>query len=91
MQPISSKSNRFPPSVIIHAVWLYAGFTLSFCDIVEKLAVRGIDVSNAMVPRWFLKFGRLIARNLLQSRPQLSPRWHLDEMVIKFRGRRHWL
>ena len=39
----------------------------------------------------FLKFGRLIARNLRESRPQLSLRWHLDEMVIKIHGRKHWL
>ena len=41
--------------------------------------------------RWFLKFGRLIARNLRNSRPRPSARWHLDEMVIKIRGRKHWL
>jgi transposase-like protein len=46
------------------------------------LAERGIDVSNETVRRWFLKFGRLISRNLRRSRPRASARWHLDEMVI---------
>ncbi len=55
------------------------------------LAERGIDVSNETVRRWFLKFGRLIAGNLRRSRPRASARWHLDEMVIKIRGRRYWL
>jgi putative transposase len=91
MQPISFKRHRFPPSVIVHAVWLYARFTLSFRDVEEMLAERGIDASNETVRRWFLKFGRLIASNLRRSRPQPSPRWHLDEMVIKIRGRNHWL
>ncbi len=91
MQPISFKRHRFPASVIVHAVWLYARFTLSFRDVEEMLAERGVDVSNETVRRWFLKFGRLIASNLRQSRPRPSPRWHLDEMVIKIRGRRHWL
>jgi putative transposase len=91
MQPISFKSHRFPPSVIVHAVWLYVRFTLSFRDVEEMLAERGIDASNETVRRWFLKFGRLIASNLRRSRPQPSPRWHLDEMVIKIRGRKHWL
>ena len=91
MQPISFKRHRFPPSVILHAVWLYARFTLSFRDVDEMLAERGIDASNETVRRWFLKFGRLIACNLRRSRPQPSPRWHLDEMVIKIRGRKHWL
>ena len=55
------------------------------------LAERGVDVPNETVRRWFLKFGLLIASNLRRSRPRPSPRWHLDEMVIKIRGRRHWL
>jgi len=91
MQPTSYNRHRFPPSVIMNAVWLYAHFALSFRDVEEMLAERGIDASNETVHRWFLKFGRLIARNLQESRPQPSPRWHLDEMVIKIRGRNHWL
>ncbi len=91
MTPISFKRHRFPPVIIQHAVWLYARFTLSFRDVEELLVERGIDVSNETVRRWFLKFGRLIARNLRRSRPRPSPRWHLDEMVIKIRGRKHWL
>ena len=91
MTPISYKRHRFPPVIIQHAVWLYARFTLSFRDVEELLAERGVDVSNETVRRWFLKFGRLIARNLRHSRPRASARWHLDEMVIKLRGRQHWL
>jgi putative transposase len=91
MKPISFKRHRFPPSVIVHAVWLYARFTLSFRDVEEMLAERGIDASNETVRRWFLKFGCLIASNLRRSRPRPSPRWHLDEMVINIRGRKHWL
>ena len=67
MQPISFKRHRFPPSVIVHAVWLYARFTLSFRDVEEMLAERGVDASNETVRRWFLKFGRLIASNLRRS------------------------
>ncbi len=91
MTPISFKRHRFPPVIIQHAVWLYARFTLSFRDVEELLAERGIDVSNETVRRWFLKFGRLIAGNLRRSRPRPSPRWHLDEMVIKIRDRKYWL
>ena len=91
MIPISFKRHRFPPVIIQHAVWLYARFTLSFRDVEELLAERGIDVSNETVRRWFLKFGRLIAGNLRRSRPRASARWHLDEMVIRIRDRKYWL
>ncbi|MBE0529628.1 MAG: IS6 family transposase, partial [Rhodospirillales bacterium] len=60
MLPISFKRHRFPPVIIQQAVWLYARFTLSFRDVEDLLAERGIDVSNETVRRWFLKFGRLI-------------------------------
>jgi len=91
MTPISFKRHRFAPTIIQHAVWLYARFTMSFRDVEELLAERGIDVSNETVRRWFLKFGLLIAGNLRRSRPRPSASWHLDEMVIKIRGRKHWL
>ena len=91
MTPISFKRHRFPPEIIQHAVWLYARFTLSFRDVEDLLAERGIDVSNETVRRWFLKFGQRIAGNLRRSRPRPSSNWHLDEMVIKIRGRNHWL
>lgn len=56
--------------MIQHALWLYARFTLSFRDVEEMLAERGIDVSNETVRRWFPKVGRLIAGSLRRSRPK---------------------
>ena len=45
MRPISVKRHRFPADVIRYAVWLYFRFTLSFRDVEELLAQRGIEVS----------------------------------------------
>ena len=91
MHNISFKRHRFPPEVIRHTVWLYARFTLSYRDVEDLLAERGLDISYETARRWFLKFGGSIARNLRQARPTPSDYWHLDEMVIVIRGRRHWL
>jgi hypothetical protein len=91
MDNISFKRHRFRPEAIRHAVWLYARFTLSYRDVEDLLAERGLDISYETLRRWFLKFGRPIARNLRHMRPQPSDYWHLDEMVIVIRGRRHWL
>jgi transposase-like protein len=85
MQDISFKRHRFPPEVICHAVWLYARFTLSYRDVEDLLAQRGLDISYETVRRWFVKFGQPIARNLRQRRPKPSDYWHLDEMVIVIR------
>jgi transposase-like protein len=50
MRPISYARHRFPPTVIRHAVWLYHRFTLSYRDVEELLAERGIEVSYESVP-----------------------------------------
>ena len=91
MNPISCKRHRFPPDIIPLAVWLHARFTLSFRDVEDMLAERGVAVSNEIVRRWFLKFGGPIVRNLRRARPRANDKWHLDEMVIQMRGKRYWL
>jgi len=91
MIKLSFKRHRFPAEVIRHSVWLYARFTLSFRDIEDLLAERGLDISYETVRRWFLKFGTPVAANLRRIRPNASDHWHLDEMVIVIRRRRYWL
>jgi putative transposase len=63
MKPISYARHRFPPDVIQHQVWLYLRFTLSYRDVEDLLAERGLDVSNGSIRRWVLKFGSVIAMN----------------------------
>jgi len=53
--PISYARHQFPPTIIRHAVWLYLRFTLSFRDVEDLLAERGIDVSDESVRRWVVK------------------------------------
>ena len=91
MDTISFKRHRFPPEIIRRAVWLYARFTLSYRDVEDLLAERGLDISYESVRRWFLKLGAPIARNLRHTRPIPNGYWHLDEMVIVIRGQRYWL
>jgi len=89
--PISYKRHRFPASVIQRAVWLYFRFTMSFRDVEDLMAERGIDVSYETVRCWTLKFGPAFAANLRRRRPLPTGRWHLDEMVVKIGGRRMWM
>ncbi len=91
MRPISYARHQFPPDIIRHAVWLYLRFTLSFRDVEDLLAERGIEVSYETVRRWVLKFGPTFARELRRRRPRPSSRWHLDEMSVAIGGERVWL
>jgi hypothetical protein len=61
--------HRFPPEIIQHAIWLYLRFTLSYRDVEELLAERGLDLSYETVRRWVLKFGPVITRRLRLRRP----------------------
>jgi putative transposase len=91
MDQLSYCRHRFPPVVIQHAIWLYLRFTLSYRDVEELLAERGLEVSYETVRRWVLKFGPGIARKLRRCRPRPSDRWHLDEMVVRIAGKRMYL
>jgi N-acetyl-S-(2-succino)cysteine monooxygenase len=87
MALFSYRRHRFPPLIIQHAIWLYLRFTLSYRDVEDLLAERGLDLSYETVRRWVLKFGPTIARKLRRQRPSPSDRWHLDEMVIRIAGK----
>ncbi len=60
----SYKSFRFPPEIISHAIWLYFRFSLSFRDVEELLAQRGVVVTYETVRQWCLKFGQSTAHEL---------------------------
>ena len=91
MKTVSFARHRLPPDIIRQAVWLYFRFTLSFRDIEDLTAQRGIDLSYVTIRMWTRKFGRLFAHNLRKSRPAPSARWHLDEMVVRIGGERMFL
>src|SRR5437870_12078696 len=82
---------RFPPEIIAHAVWLYFRFHLSFRDVQDLLAERGIVVSHESNRQWCTKFGASFAAGLRRRRVRTGDKWHLDEVALKIHGKRHWL
>ena len=91
MHAISYVRHRFPPRIIGHAVWLYLRFTLSYRNVEDLLAARGLDVSYETVRRWVLKFGPAVAQKLRHARPKPDGRWHIDEMVVLINGQQMYL
>ena len=84
--PASYRRHRYPPQIIAHAVWLYHRFSLSFRDVEDLLAQRGVEVSYETVRRWCLKFGPGYAARARKRQPQLGDTWYLDEVFIKIAG-----
>src|SRR3712207_5737332 len=87
----SYKRHRFPQEIISHAVWLYFRFSLSYRDVEELLAERGIIVTYETVRQWCLKFGQEYANQLRRRRPKTGDKWHLDEVFLKINGKTSYL
>ncbi len=86
MKRISYSRYRFPPEIIQQAIWLYFRFTLSFRDVEDLLAERGIVVFYEKIRRWVNHFGPMIAAGLRKRRPRAHTTWHLDEVYLKIEG-----
>src|SRR5262249_41950142 len=82
---------RFPPQIISYAVWLYHRFCLSFRDVEEILAERGVTVSYEAVRQWCLKFGQAVAEKLRHRQGRLGDTWHVDERFVTINGEHHYL
>jgi len=83
--------HRYPAEIISHCVWLYFRFSLSFRDVEEILAMRGVTLTYDTVREWGLKFGEAYANGLRRKSPCPGDRWHLDEVFLKINGRPHYL
>ena len=88
---LSYRRHRFPPEIISHAVWLYHRFCLSFRDVEDLLAKRGVTVSYETIRHWCAKFGPDYARRLRRRQSRLGDTWFLDEVFVAIRGQRHYL
>ena len=82
---------RFPPEIISHTVWLYHRFTLSFRDIDDLLAERGIFVTYETIRQWCKKFGLNYAKKLRKKQGKLGDSWYADEVFLTINGQRQYL
>ncbi len=85
------RRHRFPSEIISHSVWLYFRFALSFRDVEEMLAMRGVSLCYETIREWCLKFGQTYANGLRRRSSRPGDRWHLDEVFLKIKGRLHYL
>ena len=76
---------------MVRAVWAYHRFALSLRDVEDLLAERGVVVSHETIRVWVARFGTQIAAKIRRDRPGPTDKWHLDEVVLKINGVRHWL
>jgi putative transposase len=85
------KRHRFPTEIISHRVWLYFRFCLSYRDVEELMADRGVRLTYEAVRYWCRKFGQQYANQLRQRHPRPGDKWHLDEVFVTINTERHYL
>ena len=87
----SYRGYRFPREIIGHAVWLYHRFGLSFRDVEDLLAERGVIVTYEAIRQWCRTFGLDYARRLRCRLGRMGDTWYLDEVFVKIQGRLQYL
>jgi putative transposase len=85
------KGFRYPREIIAFAVWAYHRLALSTADVEDLLAARGVIVSREAIRLWVNRFGSHFADCIRRERPRPNDKWHMDEVVLTIRGKKHWL
>jgi putative transposase len=85
------KRHRVPGESISRAVWLYYRVLLSYRDVEELLAERGLAVGSGTIRRWCQTFGPTFAAGRRRRRPRPGDTWHVGEVQLKINGRKPWL
>ena len=82
---------RFPPEVITLAVRWYVRYSLSYRDVEELLAERGIEVDHTTLFRWVMRFTPLFTEAARPLRHVPGDRWFVDETYVKVAGKWRYL
>jgi transposase, IS6 family len=78
----------FPDDVIALAVRWYVRYRLSYADVVEWFAERGLSVDRSTVYRWVQRFLPLFQQAARAHRRAVGTRWRGDETYVRLQG--HW-
>src|SRR5215218_10922375 len=78
---------RFPSDVIVVAVCWYLRFGLSYRDVEQLVAERGVEVDDVTIYRWVQRFPPLLAEATRPCRHAVGDRWQVDETYVKVAGR----
>jgi transposase, IS6 family len=78
---------RFPPEIIVLALRWYLRYGLSYRDVEELLAERGIEVDHVTIYRWVQRFTPMLADAAGPCRHPIGDRWFVDETYAKVAGK----
>jgi len=83
---VSFKGVQFPKEVILFAVFFYVRYTVSYRDLEEIMAERGVILDHATLNRWVAKYSPQIATTARRRKAPADRSWRMDETYIKVKG-----
>ena len=84
---ICFKGAHYPKSVVLYAVFFYVRYGVSYRDLEEIMAERGVEVDHASLNRWVIKYAPQIAEQAQARKKPTASSWRMDETYIKVRGK----
>jgi IS6 family transposase len=85
-ESLSFAGFRFPPDVVLLAVRWYLRYGLSYRDVEELLAERGVEVDHVTIYRWVQRFTPLVIDAARPCRHSVGDRWFVDETYVRVAG-----
>jgi hypothetical protein len=85
------KWRQFEPEVILLAVGWYLRFSMSYRDVEELLAERGLHADHVTVWRWVQRYAPELQRCLRRHLKPTNDSWRMDETYVRVKGRWRYL
>ena len=85
------KWRQFEPEVILLAVGWYLRFSLSYRDVEELLAERGLHADHVTVWRWVQRYAPELQRCLRRRLKPTNDSWRMDETYVRVKGNWRYL
>ena len=83
---ISFTGAHFPKDIILYAVFFYVRYGISYRDLEEIMAERGVKVDHATLNWWVIDYAPLIAAEAKKRKRPVASSWRIDETYVKIKG-----
>lgn len=77
----AAQLKNYPKAAILHVVFFYVRYAVSYRDLEEILVERGVTVDHATLNRWVVKFAPLIAARAQSRKRPTANSWRMDETL----------
>jgi transposase-like protein len=85
------KGMRFPKEIILVCIRWYAAYALSYRNLEEMMAERGVSVDHSTINRWAIRYLPLLEKIFRKHKRPVGESWRMDETYIKVQGQWKYL